>query len=68
MSEKQQLSIHPRSWPGFGRGEKHNTCKPRSVARLKRALEGIERHLENNYGDAAAQQRANNLKRRIAGG
>lgn len=68
MTEKTELSIHPRSWPGFGKGVKHNTCKPRSIKRLQRALEGIERHLENHYGDAAASTRAANLKRRISGG
>ena len=59
---REQKSIHPRVWLG---GEKKNTCKPRSVARLKRALEGIERHLENHPGDATARQRAANLERRI---
>jgi len=57
-------SIHPRSWPGI-RGEKKNTCKPHSIVRLRRALAGIERHLETHPRDAAAAHRVGNLKRRI---
>lgn len=56
--------IHPRVFFGAS-GMKKNTCAPRSNSRLLRAKEGIERHIEQNPKDKAAQARLANLLARI---
>lgn len=33
MSEKEQLSIHPRNWKSIGTGKTKNTCAPRNNAK-----------------------------------
>lgn len=71
MSEREQLSIHPRNWRVgstylFEERRKSNTCKPRSRKPLERALAGIARHVDNHPRDEEARKRLSNLKTRLA--
>lgn len=60
------LSIHPRNWPDFGTKEKKNTCAPSSLGkRLTHQISGLERHIESNPRDAAAQSRLANAQSRL---
>jgi ribosomal protein S15P/S13E len=61
----EAISIHPRA---AKKGEKKNTCGPKSNARLIKAVAGLERHLDANPNDAAGQIRLANLNKRINGG
>lgn len=65
MSNKPQLSIHPRNWP-IGNGKKVNTCAPRSKKRWARAVEGMTRHLERHPRDAACQSRLGTAEQNAA--
>lgn len=51
---KQQLSIHPRSWPGGSR-EKVHTSKKKLKTTVERVMRGIEGHLERHPRDDAAK-------------
>lgn len=55
------ISIHPRV---SLRGEKLNTAKPRSRARIERAIAGMDRHIAAHPRDAACRERRANAEAR----
>lgn len=63
---RSSLSIHPRFWAG-GDKQKHNTCGTSSLAkRMRRAIAGMEKHLEQFPQDAACQSRLATARQRLA--
>lgn len=47
---------------------KSNTSKPRSIAKLERALAGLQEHAERHPRDSVTTKRIDNMKNRIKGG
>lgn len=47
---------------------KKNTAKPRSIAKLEKALSGLEEHFERHPRDSVTSTRIINMKNRIKGG
>lgn len=62
-----QSGMHPGVIAGHRQFEKANTSKPRSKARMQRALDGWDRHIENHPRDVMAQKCRANLKERMSG-
>lgn len=48
--------------------EKNNTAKPRSVAKLHKALAGLQEHYERHPRDSVTATRISNLQTKIKGG
>ncbi len=62
--EKQNLSIHPRSWKGGSR-KVTNTSKRANPDRIKEVIASIEKHLENHPTDAASRAHIKLLQSRL---